>query len=1196
MLIKKIIISVLIAALIMVLFSGCENNRNYGSEAQFVQNMDAMYFRDIPGITQYEIRAIEELQEQTDYFVYGMIPSTEAFEEYGEIRGFAALFTEWLSGLFDIRFVPVLYEWNALVSGLESGEIDFTGELTATYERSQLYYMTDPIANRSIEYVQITGSMPLHNIVASRTPRYAFLNDSVILEYIEEFTNYTFETIFVDSYEEAYNILATGQVDAFFADSSVEAAFDMYDNVVYNDFIPVIGMPVSMSTQNPLLEPVISVVQKALENSAADYLNNLYILGRQEHRRHRLYIKLNEEEREFLRSSPVIPFAAEYYNYPISFFNRHDRGWQGIFFDIVDELTELTGMQFEIANDQHTSWPDLLSILEAGDAYFISELLQSEARVGRFLWSSTPIMIDNYTLLSKADTPNVNINEVLNVRVGLPMATVYAEMFHAWFPLHTNTVELESESESFAALDRGEVDMVISSQGRLLSLTNYHELSGYKANLIFPYAAESFIGFNIDQAVLCSIIDKAFTLIDINGISSRWASITFDYQTRLLQAQRPWLIGAIILALMVLSLMSVLFVRSRNARKDLDILVKKRTAELEIATEAANAANKSKSSFLANMSHEIRTPMNTILGVTEIMMQNESLSEETEEGLNKLYSSCDMLMGIINDILDFSKIEAGKLDIKPAQYYVASLINDSIQLNMMRIGDKPIEFEVIVDENVPAKLIGDELRIKQILNNLLSNAFKYTDAGKVVLSVFSHPNNGEVMLNISVRDTGQGMTPEQVSKLFDEYSRFNDDVNRTVEGTGLGLSITQRLINLMHGKIHVDSKQGTGSYFSVSLTQGTVDSEILGKELALRLQSFRLNDIKFSKKSRIVREPMPYGKILVVDDVEANLFVAEGLLKPYKLQTETVMSGFAAIDKIKDGNVYDIIFMDHMMPKMDGVETVKRIREMGYKSPIVALTANAVAGQADIFLQNGFDDFISKPIDVRQLNSLLNKLVRNKQSSEVIEDARNPVPEEIDTKTMIVLNTKIEGLDIKKGLGKFDGDIEVYLKVLRSYTTSIRPLFDILEKFDVNLLNDEILSDYRRAVHSIKGISLDILALPVGNKAKELEEAAKSRNLTFIDQENSTFFDDVRKLIHSIEDMITSVSAYNTKPKKDKIESDLLLRLTGFCEEYDMDGVDTIMAEIEKYQYESDEELCTWLRKKVNVVDFDGITEKLSDK
>ena len=416
--------------------------------------------------------------------------------------------------------------------------------------------------------------------------------------------------------------------------------------------------------------------------------------------------------------------------------------------------------------------------------------------------------------------------------------------------------------------------------------------------------------------------------------------------------------------------------------------------ERKVMEEAAQNANKAKTAFLANMSHEIRTPMNAILGITEIQLQRESLDAEARVAIEKIYTSGDLLLGIINDILDFSKIEAGRLELLTDKYEIASLVSDTVQLNLMRVGSKRIAFTLNIDEDMPALLYGDELRVKQILNNLLSNAFKYTMAGTVSLTINAHKAEtpgtlqDKTILVITVSDTGQGMSESQVHKLFDEYSRFNMEYNRTTEGTGLGMSITKKLIELMHGDISVESKLGVGSTFTVHLPQRRASSDALGREMAENLRLFRTSSNAQMRRTQINRDAMPYGSILVVDDVETNIYVAKGLLMPYDLKISSADSGYAAIQKVKDGNVYDIIFMDHMMPEMDGIETTKRIRELGYTQPIVALTANAVSGQADIFLKNGFDDFISKPIDLRQMNMLLNKMIRDKQPIEVIEKAR----------------------------------------------------------------------------------------------------------------------------------------------------------------------------------------------------------------
>jgi signal transduction histidine kinase/response regulator RpfG family c-di-GMP phosphodiesterase len=412
--------------------------------------------------------------------------------------------------------------------------------------------------------------------------------------------------------------------------------------------------------------------------------------------------------------------------------------------------------------------------------------------------------------------------------------------------------------------------------------------------------------------------------------------------------------------------------------------------DLIAAKEQAVQANQIKSKFLAFMSHEIRTPMNTVLGITEIQLQDETLPHHLKEAFHEIYNSGDLLLGIINDILDLSRIEADKMELIIAKYEVASLINDTVHLNLMN-NSKPIEFNIDIDENMPSRLLGDELRIKQILNNLISNAFKYTDEGSIKLSICAEKNESDantVTLIAKVSDTGRGLTEEQLEKLFEEYTRFNTDTGRFIEGVGLGLSITQRLVSMMKGKISVESKFGKGSVFTVHLPQGIVDSQVLGSGVVESLSQFRMNVTKQSKKSQILREPMPYGKVLIVDDVKSNLYVAKGLMLPYGLSIDTVSSGYEAIEKIKSGKVYDIVFMDHMMPGMDGIETVKILRGLEYGNTIVALTANAVVGQADMFIGNGFDAFLSKPIDIRQLNSVLNKYIHDKQPPEVIEMAR----------------------------------------------------------------------------------------------------------------------------------------------------------------------------------------------------------------
>jgi CheY-like chemotaxis protein len=386
------------------------------------------------------------------------------------------------------------------------------------------------------------------------------------------------------------------------------------------------------------------------------------------------------------------------------------------------------------------------------------------------------------------------------------------------------------------------------------------------------------------------------------------------------------------------------------------------------------------------------------------------------------------------------------------------------------------------------------------LNNLLSNAFKYTDIGKIILSVASEPcDNGQsVTLELSVRDTGLGMTEEQLGKLFGEYTRFNDNSVKNIEGTGLGLNITKRLVSLMGGSINVESEPGAGSVFIVRLPQKIVDGEVLGGEAAENLRLFR-TDYKTNKnKIRIARDPMPYGSVLIVDDVDTNLYVAAGLLKLYKLRIDSAVSGREAIDKVKGGKEYDIIFMDHMMPEMDGMEAAKHLRGMGYKNPIVALTANAVTGQDDIFLNNGFDAFLSKPIDVRQLDSLLIRFIRDKQPPDAIEAA---YPHDDDSDA--------------------DDDAQANLMLLDSFARDAKKTLAVLEDLigRDGIKNENGLKTFSLTVHGIRSSLLNIGEKALSESAKALELAGRSRDIKQIKKATPVFVDGLYALLDKIEIM-----------------------------------------------------------------------------
>jgi signal transduction histidine kinase/HPt (histidine-containing phosphotransfer) domain-containing protein len=565
------------------------------------------------------------------------------------------------------------------------------------------------------------------------------------------------------------------------------------------------------------------------------------------------------------------------------------------------------------------------------------------------------------------------------------------------------------------------------------------------------------------------------------------------------------------------------------------------------AAEAEKKANEAKSSFLASMSHEIRTPMNAILGVTEILIQRKDLHDEIREGLSMVYNSCDLLLGIINDILDFSKVEAGRMEIVPAKYLVSSLINDCVQLNMMRIGSKPIDFKLEINEDMPAALIGDELRLKQVFNNLLSNAFKYTEAGFVTLTVATEDadETDTALLTLSVRDSGRGMSEEQLRVLFDEYTRFEEGRGKAIEGTGLGLTITRRVIGLMHGEINVESEPGVGSVFTVQLPQGKTDGGVLGEEVAQNLRQCHVNYIKYREIAKIKRDPMPYGSVLIVDDMQSNLYVAMGLMKLYNLRIDTALGGRATIEKINCGNTYDVIFMDHMMPEPDGIETTKLLREAGYVKPIIALTANAVVGQADIFLQNGFNDFIAKPIDTRQLNIVLNKFVRDKYPREVVEAARRN-KQEYDGSTSSATESAFPQLNAA---------------LLNSLVKDIQKAVAALDEFIENagFENGSGLLSFVITVHGMKSSLLNIGENELSEAARNLETAGREKNMSAIKESAPVFLKNLQILLKKLE---AKLAEAGRSEEDEGILRDKLLSIARHCAEYNRRGALDIIVTI----------------------------------
>jgi PAS domain S-box-containing protein len=1545
-----------LAIIFILMVSGCGR----ASAPVDLEKAPFASFKDIPGVTAQEIAAIETLRQKHAHFVYGMNYNTvEAFpvnagqNGISDIGGYTAHLCKWLTALFDIPFRPAFYDWNTLVSGLANHEIDFTGDLTLSDERKKTHFMTSTIAERTLSTFKIADKPSITEIAKSRSPRLVFVSGSAILDYVREATDYAFEPVFAGTHAEAYRIIKSGDADAFLTMNIVEPDFDIYGDVIIETFYPLMFGSAALTTQNPDLKPVISVVQKALENGGVRHLAELYTLGQNDYIRNKFFESLEPEEREYIQNNPVVKVATETDSYPLSFYNRNDDELQGIAFDVMRELKLITGLSFEIANPMNTSFLELTDMVESGKASMITAMMRSRERERRFLLPKTTVMQEFPILVSKSEFPNVQFNELSNVTVGIVRGTLHAELFKRWFPNNRTYREYDNLDGAFNALVHGDVDMFMAMSNYLLSLMNYKELVGYKANIKFDNNFDITFGFNKNEDILYSIIDKAMKLIDLENISDYWMHKTYDYRAKVAEGRLPWLICAAVLALIILTMilrsrniqrqkeadaqvheadertqlmleqtplvvmlwdkdaniiecnqeavrvtglsskqeyMKRLFdltpdlpdgttssqaaqkaiayclktgyiripwalhhavtgelipfdvtiakvkykgedaaisyaqdVRERNAAiekmreaddrarvmieqaplvvmlwdkdanildcnqealgilglsskeeymerffeiapkqlngmtskeaakmlitkvletgyervewilnhpvtgeaipfdsviarikykneyvvmsygqdvrelkastklvmektsmlsaifdtasdlifvKDLDskyircnksfeslmgcscdniigkddaeglnappevaaafvaedkqifdkkkmiafedyilasdgtkvlfetvkspliindkmaglvgiardITQRKATEEelirqhslmdtvnmaaavllepdadggvnainhsmeivcqsvdadrvflwqnikkdngslhykqvckwtraeyamgddlpeysyeeamphwkdqlfvgkningpldtlpgydpeifsiyamqsilivplflkgeywgfvsfddcrnrrffpaadehilrswgllvvgatqrakimsdLEHAVEEAKRATsqamkayaeaenalEAKSRFIANMNHEMRTPMNVIVGLTDLLLEEKDVSEKAKGTLQKVNIAGNTLMGLISDVLDISKAEAGKMDLIPVEYDVASMLNDIIALNAIRAEDKPIVFKLDIDKNLPTSLLGDDLRVKQILNNLLSNAFKYTKKGEVTLGVSCQPGgrrHGDyIWLSFYVNDTGIGIRKDDVKKLFTDYNQVDTRANREIEGTGLGLSITKKFVELMEGEISVESEYGKGSIFRVRIRQGFITDKLIDAKTVESLSSFRYSDERKKTQKKLVRSDLSHAKVLVVDDFPTNLDVAAGMLRKYKMQVDCVMSGQESIDLIAAGEpAYDAIFMDHMMPGMDGVEAAKAIRALGNEYaqniPIIALTANAVAESEKMFLENGFNAFLPKPFSVMSLDSVVLRWVRKK--------------------------------------------------------------------------------------------------------------------------------------------------------------------------------------------------------------------------
>lgn len=562
----------------------------------------------------------------------------------------------------------------------------------------------------------------------------------------------------------------------------------------------------------------------------------------------------------------------------------------------------------------------------------------------------------------------------------------------------------------------------------------------------------------------------------------------------------------------------------------MSVFLSKITSELKELANEADHANKAKSAFLSHMSHEIRTPINAILGMDEMILR-ESGEEAILDYAEDIRSAGNNLLGIVNDVLDFSKIEAGKMTIIPGEYEIRSIINDLYNIVRMRADSKGLKVILDIDPSMPSVLLGDENRIKQVVVNILTNAVKYTDEGSVTLGIKKIADGGpedmealklacpgedipdrSVKLRVTVKDTGIGIRPEDIKRLFDKYERMDERRNRMVEGTGLGLNISKQLLELMGSRLVVDSIYGVGSEFGFEIIQGVASDEPVG-EVKGRLKNTEHHryHVRFTAED---------ARILVVDDTRVNLDVIRNLLKETKIQVDMALSGEEALELVRN-NEYDVIFLDHLMPNMDGPETLEHMKRMkdnrSENAPVISLTANALSGARDQYLKAGFKDYLSKPVDPQDLEDMLFNYISpekirtvRKHDGRPVREVKSPLPEWL---------TKISGIDAETGL-KNCSTVEIYITALECFYEVIDENADEIEEY----WKKKDWENYVIKVHALRSSAKLVGASAIAEQADILEKAGHASDTETISENTEKLLTDYRALKEELSAYITSTS------------------------------------------------------------------------
>jgi len=1080
----------ILLSLSILLFVGCSTNQESGRST-------ISSYRDVSGITQEEIDAVNALRAEGREFIYAVIPGEEAFiHEDGTLGGFAVRFTEWLSDFFDLPFEVEVTPWPELIGGLQEGRFDFTAQLIHAEDFGGQLYAAGPILLRGIDYAALADTPELQNL--GRPPRFAVTPGTIVQNSLLEAGVFEhFDVIEVDFYQ-ALAYVVDGTVDAFLG-MRVTGMSLMHPQIISRTVYPPVFRTADFYAVDPELFPIVQILQRYLDSGGIQTLGEFYFLGVADFRLHQYRFTLTEEEVAFMDRGGSVRLGVISATYPVSFYNELEGEMQGIAIDIFNTLQRNSNLTYELYVAHPSEFQRMVDMLIAGELDYLLSSKDSQDLVGRDVLVTKPIFRDNFIFISDLEFYNLDFNGILYLHVGAVANSVHERVFFEYFPYHRHITKFHDQRELMYALIDGEVDVVFAGNSTLMYLNNFLGAANFYANLVLQ--SEYYISFIATDELLFSLLNNSLARMNAMAITDRWVGRTFDYTARLVSAQRPWLISAGILFAIVFFLTIALFIHRMNLKKT----IAKRTEELQKeivlvntmfeaapdlifykdknlkyrrfnrafgdlfqrsydeilgkdavealgvprdmaedfhewdkivlyegknirteeivhaadgtmrtfdtikaplitpdgkifglfglsrditmrkeAEEIVRQASETKTAFIANMSHEIRTPMNSIVGFSELAM--EGALPETKVYLSRITENANWLLQIIDSILDISKIEAGKMELDHIAFNPSDLFVQCRNIILPKALEKELTIDFHVDNMNSEKLpLGDPVRLRQILLNVIYNAVKFTESGTIeVRSSLVRETETTQTIYWEVKDTGIGMSEDQISKIFEPFVQGDSSITRKYGGTGLGISIVNSMLEVMNSELKIESKLGVGSKFSFEITFDSMGA----KEV-----------VSMHEATSLIEKPYFEGEVLICEDNPINQLVITENLQRIGLSYVTVSDGQAGVslvaERMKNNNPFDIILMDIHMPVMGGMEAATSIIEMGCKTPIIALTANIMPDDRRAYRKVGMMDCLGKPFTGEDLWAVLLKYLTptngvesgDADSSQSVQDA-----------------------------------------------------------------------------------------------------------------------------------------------------------------------------------------------------------------